>query len=85
MDEPRKEKSPSGGGAPIMALLVIVLLMPLLYVLSIGPAALYYHTHGEEPEWLAYLYYPLGMLVEWVEPLQPILEWYLELWIGEDV
>lgn len=83
MSEPVKDKS-IGGGATIVGLLLIALLLPVLYVLSIGPAAMIYHLNGDGPDWLAELYYPIEALTNALPSLQPIVEWYLELWVDTD-
>jgi hypothetical protein len=66
--------------APWMVVLVL-LLAPGLYVLSIGPVAMIYHG-SEAPRWLIAIYQPLLLVAERIPVLQPVLTWYLNLWTG---
>ena len=73
-----KRRSRSG---PALVL-VIVLLLPVLYVLSIGPAALVIQATGQNDELIAVVevvYYPVMWLQEHT-PLADPIGWYVELW-----
>lgn len=68
------------GAAPLA--LVGLFLLPVLYVLSLGPAVwLYNAQQGQGPaaEVLETIYAPLGWLHE-NTPFQGPLEWYVDLW-----
>ena len=83
MSEPaqRSEKhrrGPSGGAAVL--LMVALLLLPLLYVLSIGPMALMF-PNGDEPAWVTTVYRPLTWLVEQSEFTMSLFYWYISFWI----
>lgn len=61
---------------------VVLLVIPLLYVLSIGPAAwLYDHIASPDmQEALEACYAPLILLIEHEVPgIGPALEWYIDL------
>jgi hypothetical protein len=75
--KPEREKS--GGGAMAAALVTFLLLMPVLYVLSLGPA-IWYVNRGNEPGIFETIYYPIAWLYENCEPAQPLLDWYVEIW-----
>jgi hypothetical protein len=62
-----------GGGWAVLALGLVVLLLPMAYVASIGPAL--YLLAREE--WL-FIYHPLMQLSETWEPTDMAL-WYLSL------
>jgi len=64
--------------------LVMVILLPMLYVLSIGPAAMLVQMTGTEQELapvLQVFYFPVIWLHE-NTPLREPLDAYVELWIG---
>jgi hypothetical protein len=69
--KPRREKR---GGWKVLALALLVGL-PLLYVLSVGPAGLFL----PEAAWEA-VYAPLIWLCQWWEPLAYVLLWNLRIW-----
>ena len=76
--DPDKRRSRSG---PALVL-VIVLLLPVLYVLSIGPATVVIVATGENDELIAVartVYYPVIWLHDHT-PLADPIEWYVELW-----
>ena len=65
----------------------LLLLIPVLYVLSIGPVAwTMVHWHGPVPPQVtnavSFVYTPLDWLHDFT-PLKKPLENYLELWIGK--
>lgn len=60
-------------------------LAPIVYVLSIGPAAwMQQHgfVNGAALQVYAVVYYPLSLIVIYVPGFRPFMEWYLPLWIG---
>ncbi len=74
----RNERSRKSNSAAIAA--IVLLLLPLLYVLSLGPAVMIYVGSGVGGDFLDVFYYPL----EWLRdntPLEKPLEWYVDLWI----
>ena len=59
-------------------LYVLYLLLPPLYILSIGPVAKFYSVTGFKDESIAeVVYFPLMYLVEHYPPARDMLEWYL--------
>jgi len=65
---------------PLAALVAAaILLFPVAYVLSLGPA-IWLHTHGYLGEWAAIIYAPLEYLHDHFKPAGDALDWYIELW-----
>ena len=61
-------------------LLVLIMLSPLAYLLSIGPAvAIHPHLPGSGQDLLEAFYKPVEYLAR-IEPVERLLEIYLELW-----
>ena len=75
MEDERKER---GGCAVLVG--IAVALLPVLYLLGVGPA--YWLTiHGILPESLTNgLYYPLHCLDRWSPAFHDLLVWYLSFW-----
>lgn len=81
---PRK----SSGSTSSIILLGIVLL-PVLYVLSLGPLIVVVNRgwlgplEGPVHQSLAIIYLPLALcLQEQIPVVAPALEWYVSLWVG---
>ncbi|NBR85075.1 MAG: hypothetical protein EBT61_06140 [Verrucomicrobia bacterium] len=75
----RKEAgdAPEGPRNPWVTYLVWAILVPVLYVLSIGPVVGLI-ARDYLPEEVAYIYLPLEILPESLyEPIRPYLEWWL--------
>lgn len=60
--------------------LLAVILSPLAYVLSLGPALWLMRNEWLPGQWFARLYYPLQWLADHNESMRSILEWYLSWW-----
>jgi hypothetical protein len=61
--------------------LVFVVLLPLFYVLSIGPAAwMMKHKHIPDNGTIETIYFPLMWLHENVNIARQLLEWYVAIW-----
>jgi hypothetical protein len=69
-----------GGSGCAIGCLLVLLVAPVLYVLSIGPAA-FVSSRNPRFEWLWLIYYPLEMLAECWTPLEDALGWYVEMWM----
>ena len=67
------------GRAGFSWLVWVIVLAPVLYVLSIGPAAAVVSRTGTGHDAVSVVYYPLGWLHD-NTPLRDPLDWYLELW-----
>lgn len=80
-DASRSPESSSRNGAGL-ALLAVALLcfVPVLYVLSIGPADYLVRSDYIDAETSRAFYWPLVWLYNSYEPIQPLFEWYLEWW-----
>lgn len=76
---PAKETIGNGSSAMVVLLLVGVLL-PVLYVLSIGPVIMMIERGGMSAEFWAWFYGPVRWLHQHVEFSRPFLDWYVELW-----
>ena len=77
--EKREEKS-RGAGCAIAGIVLISL--PVLYVLGIGPAALLAKNNPDTEFWIVPIYFPLIALGEYCQPADAVLTWYMELWGG---
>ncbi len=74
-------KENKAAGATIIV--VVLLLLPLLYLLSIGPALLMAKNGVITSDQLHAAYAPLPWLVEKVPFLDSAIESYLWLWVGD--
>jgi len=80
-DAARSHGSASRGGAGLaLVVLLIFMLLPMLYVLSVGPADYLVRSGNINGETVRTIYWPLAWLYDSWEPIQPLFEWYLELW-----
>ncbi len=79
--EREKNSKTQGSAAVVVCILVLVLLLPVLYVLSIGPVVRWYPD--ELPPWALVLYAPLVWLDENSEAFRYFANWYADLWRGE--
>ncbi len=80
MEHDSERRSKSGGA--IVAAIVLVAMLPLFYVLSLGPAAWladHGYINGDEGSAAAKLYFPLAILGENVPLLGDLLEAYMSL------
>lgn len=76
------EREEKRGGAGCAIGLVLLLLLPGLYVLGLGPAALLAKTYSAAEPPLVIFYFPLIALAENCRPIDVALRWYVELWRG---
>ena len=70
---------PSGGGVAAVAVGIICLLLPVLYVLSVGPASQFY-AGSQPPPWVLTFYAPIEYLANTVPLFAAVLEWYIDFW-----
>lgn len=70
-----------GSSTGVVAILVAValVLLPMLYVLGLGPAVLL-HKQGIAQKPIEIIYAPLEFAAEFLGPLRHPLDWYVELW-----
>jgi hypothetical protein len=72
-----------GGAVAVMALVAVLVLLPLLYVLSIGPVA-YLSERGlieyRAGSPIVLFYVPLFWATRQSELFHDVLTWYIELW-----
>lgn len=78
MQERATEKTSSSHvGAAV--LLLVLLMLPALYVFSVGPVA---RAFPDPPTWLRAIYDPLIRLARTTEATEQLFRWYLELWVA---
>ena len=58
---------------------VLLLLLPLLYPLSLGPVVFTYNSLGQ-PDWMEFLEVVYAPLFELPEPFYSILDRYVDFW-----
>ncbi len=59
-----------------------ILVLPFIYVLSIGPVAGYYErTAKRAPRALVAFYRPLAALARAVPQFDRLIQWYVDLWV----
>jgi hypothetical protein len=81
-DKPTKHERGSGM-AVVVTLAVVLILVPVLYVLSIGPAAWLVNTgrlNGDEGSVTVRFYTPLIWAAECCPPVDDSLQWYVSFW-----
>jgi hypothetical protein len=61
------------------AAVALVLIVPLLYPLSLGPVVLLYDSLGQ-PQWMERLEPIYAPLMDLPEPLESLLDRYVDLW-----
>ena len=85
-DTPERDSrtaSTRGAGPAAVVALLLFLLLPVFYVLSIGPAVWLFSTGRMEARTAAALdkfYYPLEIFHDQAPTLSAPVEWYAELW-----
>ncbi len=79
--EREKNTKSQGSGAVVVCILMLVVLLPVLYVLSIGPLVRWYPN--ELPRWALVFYAPLIWLDENSEAFREFVTWYADLWHGD--
>jgi len=76
-------KPPARGRYAAAAVVVVLIALPVLYVLSIGPAV-WIHENGNlnsnTKEAIRAAYIPLEGLADRFEPLEDALDMYIDLW-----
>lgn len=78
---PAKEATTHGSAATVVAVILFVaVLLPVLYVLSLGPVIMMVERGGMDVEFWVWFYWPLEWLHEHVEFTRPFLDWYAQLW-----
>ena len=78
---PSSPRRDSRGSGAVLAFLVL-LLLPILYFLSVGPAILLVNQGVVNEEVLDIVYFPLIQIYDLMPALQAPMDWYLSLWGG---
>ena len=74
----RDEKSRGSG---LLLISVIGLMVPVLYVLGIGPAYAIAIRYPATKNFLAAVYRPVIYAGEHCEPIRGLFDWYMEFWM----
>lgn len=74
-----RERTNSGAAVTASVVVLLLVAMPVLYVLSLGPAALL-HKHGYLEKPIEVICSPLEILAESNEPVRNVLDSYVRLW-----
>jgi hypothetical protein len=72
-----------GGGTVAIVLVAVVVVLPMLYVLSIGPVVCLISNGAVAPSFvpaITTMYWPLEWSAENVPLVGPAIVWYAELW-----
>ena len=75
-----EDREQKGRGAGCVIAGVVLILLPVLYILGLGPAV---WLEGRCPAisgTVGFLYYPLQFLANNSEPMRRVLRWYVEFW-----
>jgi hypothetical protein len=74
------DRKDNRSGAGCVLALGLLLILPVLYVLGLGPATwLGEHYEGTRDS-IVVFYMPLSFLVESCEPIEIALDWYVDFW-----
>jgi hypothetical protein len=73
-----KQKEKTSGSFTALVLLVLILL-PAMYFLSLGPVAYCYRHVSPWPDWTL-VYMPLWWLSRSFAPFHDLLNWYISMW-----
>lgn len=76
------EREKKSGGAGCFVCGGVLLMLPVLYLLSIGPAAWTAVNYPATEKTLEAAYLPLLTLKDNFQPADVVLSWYMELWAG---
>lgn len=77
-DRPNSDDKRRGSAAVLITTIVILILcLPLLYVLSLGPAVWLVNHEYLDLSLAQRIYWPLEMVVERFDWLQPAVQWYV--------
>jgi hypothetical protein len=60
--------------------LAAVIVLPTLYLLSVGPIVWLYGGEQNVPEWILIVYWPLRLIPSGPEFINKAFSWYLSLW-----
>lgn len=78
---PAKEATAQGSAAAVVVvMLMITVMLPVLYVLSLGPVIMMIERGGMSTEFWQWFYAPLEWLCEHVDFIRTFVEWYVSLW-----
>ena len=76
------EREKKAGGAGCFLVGAVLTMLPVLYVLGIGPAAWTAVNYPATEKALEAVYSPLLILSDNCRPVSATLNWYMDLWGG---
>ena len=76
------ERDEKRGGLGCAIAGIVHILLPMLYVLGLGPAALLAKHYPAAEYSLGILYFPLIALAKNCAPVELVLLWYTKLWVS---
>lgn len=69
----------------VLVLLLVIVGVPALYVLSLGPVVMMYPTTNDGPEWADWAFGPADAFTNAFPALDPYWQWYLNWWRPENL
>ena len=75
-----KEREVKSGGVGCFVIGVIGVIVPVLYLLGLGPASYIADHYPATYDVIVAIYQPLGFAGKHCPPLRAALDWYLSLW-----
>ena len=77
-----EEREQNSRGTRYVIAVGVLILMPVLYVLGVGPSFWVSSKFPATEEFLhGWLYVPLGFAADSYKPFKVALTWYIELWV----
>ena len=76
------EERKKSGVAGCVVIGVIGFIVPVLYVLSIGPAVLVLANYPAAEPWMNPVYFPIVFVADNCSQAEDALAWYVDLWGG---
>jgi hypothetical protein len=81
MDDARSTTKASASPIVAATLILFLVVAPLLYLLSTGPAVWLVQQGYLSVEWMEKVYAPLGYLVDHWKWFEAVMQWYLSFFI----
>jgi hypothetical protein len=74
-----EDQKAGGSRSPIFVAVVVVVLVPIAYLASVGPAARLYHDGYLNQQLVTWLYAPIIYLEQHNETCQRLIAWWVSL------
>jgi hypothetical protein len=75
------EESRKSGGAAVVFVILALIALPILYVLSLGPAVWLMEHNYLDRDLARHIYYPLIFVAESIPLVRSVMQWYMELFV----